>query len=288
MRTYEILSRVFPRSFTAKVFFVAFCGTHVPLIATIIWVVMQDGGLMAHVPVLLVTLVATLAGTAVTLLALRAVLSPLYRIESTMRLYEEDGAVEPLPFTYNDQIGRLMQRTNRLVLHVDQRLDDHQAEADIDVLTGIPNRRGFERRARRFGENAIMVIDIDRFKLVNDSHGHETGDRVLKQVAGVLHAGMRPTDSLARLGGEEFVVQLRNTNASDAVMVAERLRRAVEANVRVGGVPVTISIGVAEQHDGAPLAEAIRRADMGTYAAKSAGRNRVIKGPTAQFGIVAA
>lgn len=288
MRLYESLSRIFPRSFTGKVFFVAFCGTHVPLIALVFWALSRSGPADQYLPVLIVALLATLAGTAATLLALSAILAPLYRIGESMRAFEERGVVEPLPFGFHDQIGQLMQRTNRLVLHVDQRIDDHTAEAETDPLTGIANRRGFDRRARRSGANSILLIDIDRFKAVNDSYGHDVGDRVLRQVAGVLHAGLRPTDLVARLGGEEFVVQLTGQTGPAAMEVAERLRMAVEAEVRVSGRSVTISVGVAEQRDGAPVAEAIQRADKGTYAAKTGGRNRVMPGPQHYLAGVAA
>lgn len=279
MRLYVVLARLFPRSFTAKVFFVAFCGTHVPLIALALWAVLRSGPDNQEIPVLIVALLATLIGTAATLAALSAILAPLYRIDESLRAFEERGMVEPLPFGFHDQIGLLMQRANRLVLHVDQRIDDQTAEAETDSLTGIANRRGFDRRARRRGANTILVIDIDRFKAVNDGFGHDAGDRVLRQVAGVLHAGLRPVDVVARLGGEEFVVQLAGQTGAAAMEVAERLRMAVESGVRVSGRPVTISVGVAEQLDGAPLAEAIQRADKGTYAAKSGGRNRVMAGP---------
>jgi diguanylate cyclase (GGDEF)-like protein len=288
MRLYESLSRLFPRSFTAKVFFVAFCGTHIPLIALVLWALLRAGPASDVLPVLIVALVATLAGTAATLFALSAILAPLYRIGESMRAFEERGEVEPLPFRFQDQIGLLMQRTNRLVLHVDQKMDDQAAEAETDPLTGIANRRGFDRRARRVGENTILLIDIDRFKSVNDSYGHDVGDRVLRQVAGVLHAGVRPTDLVARLGGEEFVVQLVGQVGPLAMDVAERLGMAVESEVRVSGRSITISVGVAEQRDGAPVAEAVQRADKGTYAAKSGGRNRVMPGPQHYLAEVAA
>lgn len=288
MRLYEFLSRLFPRSFTAKVFFVAFCGTHIPLIALVFWALLRAGPSSDVLPVLIVALSATLAGTAATLLALSAILAPLYRIGESMRAFEERGVIDPLPFGFYDQIGVLMQRTNRLVLHVDQKMDDQAAEAETDPLTGIANRRGFDRRARRIGENTILLIDIDRFKSVNDSYGHDVGDRVLRQVAGVLHAGVRPTDLVARLGGEEFVVQLVGQVGPAAMEVAERLRMAVESDVRVSGRSITISVGVAEQRQGAPVAEAVQRADKGAYAAKSGGRNRVMPGPQHYLAEVAA
>lgn len=124
MWLYDRLSRIFPRSFTAKLFFVAFCGVHVPLVTLALWALVQAGPLSAHLPWLIWGLVATLVGTLATLWAIHAILAPLMQVEQTLRAFEEDGHVQPLPWTYGDEIGRLMTLSNRLVLHVDQRLTE--------------------------------------------------------------------------------------------------------------------------------------------------------------------
>lgn len=162
--------------------------------------------------------------------------------------------------------------------------------ATTDILTGLPNRRHFlERmeqelaRFHRFGKStALLMIDIDHFKLVNDRHGHAAGDAVLRHFAGLTLATLRKIDLIGRLGGEEFALILPGTDAEGAHLYAERLRRAVEEHACLAGaveVPVTVSIGLTlfETSDigtDLPLA----RADAALYQAKQEGRNRVEMG----------
>lgn len=283
MWLYQGLSRVFPRSFTAKVLLLALCGTHVPLLALLLWLASRTGSWSQHVEVLGLVLGATVFGTAATLWALREILAPLIRIEHTLADFEERGLVTPLPFDFRDEIGRLMVRANRLVLHVDRRLTEQAAEAATDPLTGLLNRRGFDRERAQAEAGAVLVIDIDHFKAVNDRLGHAAGDTVLCAVAAVLRHLLRAEDVIARLGGEEFVVLLPGTDAETALAVGERLRAGVEMQVRAGDLPVTISVGTAGPRDGDSGEDQVHRADMGVYAAKTAGRNRVMPGPPAMF-----
>jgi diguanylate cyclase (GGDEF)-like protein len=157
-----------------------------------------------------------------------------------------------------------------------------------DALTGLANRRQFELalareidRVARAGEPAlVLMIDIDHFKLVNDTHGHSAGDLVLKAVARALHECIRPMDTVARFGGEEFAMILPNCPPSFGQQVAERVRTKVQgrsATIAPGQeVSVTVSIGGAFApqwvRSSAPLW--IERADQQLYRAKSEGRNR--------------
>lgn len=161
------------------------------------------------------------------------------------------------------------------------------SQAVTDPLTGIANRRSFDeelalewRRAERVGETlSLVLLDIDNFKRVNDTHGHQQGDAVLREVAAVLRAGVRQVDLAARYGGEEFALVLPETTLADAVTVAERLRGAVE---RIGieledgtTLPVTASFGVAEKSDRERGEDLVAAADESLYEAKRAGKNRV-------------
>jgi diguanylate cyclase (GGDEF)-like protein len=159
-------------------------------------------------------------------------------------------------------------------------------EALIDPLTGVFNRRSFmefsvreEARANRGGNTfAVLMVDIDHFKRVNDTYGHPAGDTVIRELAAVASRTLRPSDILARYGGEEFVVSLPDTNQEQAQIVAERLRHAIEATAVIGdagAIRFTISIGVAICSHDTPLKDAIVRADQALYAAKRNGRNRV-------------
>ncbi len=155
----------------------------------------------------------------------------------------------------------------------------------LDGLTGIFNRRFFElrileeiERARRCGTGmAVVMVDIDQFKRLNDEFGHLLGDEVLRQVSSLFHQQLRKIDVVCRYGGEEFAILLTQTNAQHALGVAEKLRRLVEG-WQFPGVPrtVTLSAGVAAFPDhGTSRDELIRAADTGLYAAKQAGRNQV-------------
>jgi diguanylate cyclase (GGDEF)-like protein/PAS domain S-box-containing protein len=160
-------------------------------------------------------------------------------------------------------------------------------EALTDPLTGLCNRRGLERRwellqprpAPCSGHPFWIMIDIDHFKRVNDTYGHEAGDAVLKALAASLQLAAREGDVAARLGGEEFVLLLPSATKEVAVAVAERLRGRVEAlSVATGGstVQVTASFGVSLQAQGEDWSTALQRADVALYEAKRGGRNRVV------------
>jgi len=156
--------------------------------------------------------------------------------------------------------------------------------ASTDSLTGCRNRREFEerfddilyRRARYGRAASLLLIDVDRFKSVNDSLGHQEGDRVLVDLARLIDAGKRPDDLSARLGGDEFAVAVEAGEA-EAAALAERLRRAfadyAAGRPAFGGLG--LSIGVAEASDGDGRDGLMRKADRALYAAKQAGRNRV-------------
>jgi two-component system cell cycle response regulator len=159
--------------------------------------------------------------------------------------------------------------------------------ATIDALTGLNNRRAFIEatsrevaRADRYVEPLSLVLfDLDHFKLVNDVRGHAAGDCVLRAIGRVLRETMRAADFCARWGGEEFVVSMPQTSASQAKLVAERLRAAIASATiadEVGApIPVTASLGIATLRAGETLDAFVDRADRAMYVAKSSGRNRV-------------
>jgi diguanylate cyclase (GGDEF)-like protein len=167
--------------------------------------------------------------------------------------------------------------------------------AYLDGLTGIFNRRFFELRiveeidrARRYDTGmAVVMVDIDQFKRLNDEFGHLLGDEVLRQVSSIFHQQLRKIDVLCRYGGEEFAILLSQTNAVHALGVAEKLRKTVEA-WQFPGVPraVTISAGTANYPEhGSTRDELVKAADAGLYAAKQAGRNRVCLVPSPKRGL---
>ncbi|HEY8380336.1 MAG TPA: GGDEF domain-containing protein [Nannocystis sp.] len=171
-----------------------------------------------------------------------------------------------------------------------QLLAEVQQMATTDWLTGLCNRRHFFRlgedeiaRAFRYDHPiSVLMLDIDHFKPINDSHGHSVGDQVLAAVAKRLAGGLRRSDVAGRYGGEEFAMVLPETDLAAARVVAERLRDSVAVRpieTAEGPLQVTISVGVVGVRAGENLLDALTRADAGLYAAKRAGRNRVELGP---------
>lgn len=162
-------------------------------------------------------------------------------------------------------------------------LEQVVALARMDPLTEIPNRLHLREvfdeektRAERYRRPFVLVmIDVDHFKEVNDTHGHDVGDVVLKSVAQLLRAQARSSDKVFRWGGEEFLVLAVETDVAGALVLAERLRQSIEAATFACAKPLTASFGVAEFVAGDTLEALTRRADQALYAAKGAGRNCV-------------
>jgi diguanylate cyclase (GGDEF)-like protein len=173
-------------------------------------------------------------------------------------------------------------------LRLQQREAQIVAASLTDPLTGAGNRRRLEQaliaetnRADRTGAKlAAFIADLDHFKLVNDNYGHEVGDKALVAFGDLLRRRTRATDIVARLGGEEFVVLMPNTDLANAFAVADRIREAFAASP-IEPLPntLTASFGVAEMAPGEQGNELLRRADIALYDAKRSGRNRVATQP---------
>lgn len=161
------------------------------------------------------------------------------------------------------------------------------ARSDVDPLTGTYNRQTMmgdlnaerERAIRTKVPTAIALVDLDHFKSINDTYGHQAGDIVLQSVAGILQSHVRPFDKVYRYGGEEFLICLPNADMKQCARVLERLRRVIEAStVTISDdtiLPVTASIGAAPMTKSRTTEQIIEKADRALYAAKEGGRNRV-------------
>jgi diguanylate cyclase (GGDEF)-like protein len=160
----------------------------------------------------------------------------------------------------------------------------HKTAAKTDALTGLPNRGSFFQEAASLSQTgsrplALLMIDLDHFKSINDQFGHAVGDRVLKIFAQTTAGNLRPTDLVGRLGGEEFAVLLPGASEEGAWIVAERLRSAfADAATTVDGLPVhaTASVGMSVLNPGQDMNALLDLADQALYRAKAAGRNRVV------------
>ena len=163
-----------------------------------------------------------------------------------------------------------------------------KATSDLDPLTGAHTRQTMTRelmrereRSLRSGKPCMLAMgDLDHFKQVNDTHGHQAGDMVLRLVAAAFLEALRPYDRLYRFGGEEFLFCLPEVTPEAAAQALERLRRRIEeVQVPIGGgrtIRVTCSFGIASLSGETPVKTAMQRADKALYAAKEAGRNRVM------------
>lgn len=275
MRLYAVLDRLFPGSFAAKVFFVAFIGTHIPLIATVIYAVGSSLPFAEFLPVLGLVFAATLLGSAATIVSIWALLEPVRMARRSFKALEGDTIQPRLPDHYRDELGYMMRTINRVSDRLGRRLVAAEQAALEDPLTGCLNRRGFLESVPHQPEGTVIYADLDHFKRINDLHGHAVGDEVLRDAAEALRRELRGSDVLARFGGEEFVVWL-SPPRPEAVQVAERLRLSVATRVRARGDVVTASLGVAAARPGAGLDEVLDAADRALLAAKEAGRNRVV------------
>lgn len=254
---------------------------------------------------LVVTLSSLLMAGLLSVAIASSVTRPLARVSAAVARLREGmlgtrvdvrrtGVLRPLADGINAMADRLAEHEAELQQRVLQATEELRRQkeaaersARIDPLTGLLNRRAFNelaereiQRARRFRQPmSLLVIDLDRFKSINDSHGHLVGDAVLEDFARVASEQLRSLDIIARLGGEEFVVLLPGTDPEGAFQLAERMRQAIASNsMALESVTLryTASFGIAGFEPRQPSLERwVARADAALYEAKAKGRNRV-------------
>ncbi len=258
------------------------------------WVIGWDSGfhyyMVLTIPVLMLSTMWSLRIKALLAVMIGALLmaADVY-LRGRVPLVAVPPALEALLYYFNllsmlSILGFLAFSYQRLVLLAERQL---RLQACTDPLTQLRNRRFamevaqheaavFQRGGR---PPALLLCDIDHFKRINDRHGHEAGDAVLRAVAQALRDGVREIDHVARWGGEEFLVLLPDTEEAEAHRVADRLREAVqqlEAGPRAEALVVTMTIGVSVLRAGEGIDQALARADKALYRGKEAGRNRVM------------
>jgi diguanylate cyclase (GGDEF)-like protein len=203
-------------------------------------------------------------------------------IAATPLVYQAAGTDVALRFAVSMLLTAIVMH---IITGVMSRLQEELEDlAATDPLTGALNRRqmetslseAVERRSRSNASASVLLIDIDHFKNINDSFGHDAGDKVLKALVALVKKRARRLDRVFRMGGEEFLVLLSDTRAPDAVIHAERLRLLVSDAPLVDTLSITISIGVAECVPGQAVDAWIKQADDALYFAKQDGRNRVV------------
>lgn len=276
MNFYLATSFIFPRSLRLRLFSLCFVATHLPLIAWCGWSLVN--GRLALTEFLLL-IAATVVGTGVALLGIGALLNPIHVLADT--LHRNEGPAPVLP-EMGDIIHTLYAGVHRAATATRSHLEDLSSAAFDDPLTGIANRRGFLDALGRLPaaqrKGCIAIVDIDFFKQVNDTLGHDEGDRVLCAFADRLSGHLRRADMIARWGGEEFVIFFRNCIEDEAdsalCRIASRLHDDPVGEVR--GRALTFSAGLCSWQDG-DVTIPLRHADEALYMAKQSGRDRVCR-----------
>ena len=224
----------------------------------------------------------------------RFVLQPISQLEAAMQALKDGhydshnlprgrAEIARLIWHFRDMANTIQTYTNELESRVEARTAELNRLARFDLLTDLLNRRGTEETLKQTCLRAereeqpfwLLWIDIDRFKLINDTYGHKAGDLALQQVADCLREQLRPYDMAGRWGGDEFLVMLYPSTYQEMQQIAERLRRRIADQVKLDGEPVTVSIGGYCTDHSEPLLEIMAYADRALYKAKSEGRNRV-------------
>jgi diguanylate cyclase (GGDEF)-like protein/hemerythrin-like metal-binding protein len=210
----------------------------------------------------------------------KAMVDIIHRLDAALKSGRERGELESI-------LAFLESHAEHHFLFDEEWFRSLEQMASTDMLTGAWNRRHFEEavegeihRSSRYGHPlSLLFLDIDHFKRINDTFGHAAGDQVLREMASCIRGAIRLSDSLARWGGEEFLVLMPNTGLSSATALAERVRSHLAGHTFTGVGQVTASLGVAEYLPANSLHEWLDRADRAMYRAKGEGRNRVEADP---------
>jgi diguanylate cyclase (GGDEF)-like protein len=283
LKTYASLARIgFPKSYSGKIMLVVFAGTHLPLVALVLYLLLASpGGLGTHLGVLAALLSATLLGFVATLFALRALLASVRLASSSLEVYLDERRKPELPIGFSDEAGKLMADVQHTVDHLDTTIRLLEGLSGTDHLTGLPNRRGGEEhlaedlaRAKRGGAIlTVAVVDVNNFKAINDTHGHQAGDVCIRHVARVIRRSVREGDWLARWGGDEFVLSLWDASvfaSPEAVLgrINAGLRRSPVALPGGEELVLSISVGAHRYAGEDDLRELLAKADAPMYQAK--------------------
>ena len=233
-------------------------------------------------------LVALLTSLAVAALLTRrlaaAALRPIHRLTQAARAFGSGHLGHRVAVTSSAELHEMADTFNRMAEALQEQHGQLERQAFTDSLTGIPNRALFEDRARhaldrtlRTSERvAVLMIDLDDFKLVNDGLGHASGDELIAAAARRIDEATRPSDTVARLGGDEFAVLLESVRGlDDALTAAERIRELFDSPFDLNGAEVVVStsIGIAMAQDTIDAEELLRRADLAMYRVKEGGKD---------------
>jgi diguanylate cyclase (GGDEF)-like protein len=280
---YMLLARWgFPKSYKSKIMLVMFLGTHVPLVALVFYLLLSSPvSLRPALPILVLLVCATLIGTAAALYALNGLLAPVRLATSSLTEYLDSQRLPNLPVGFTDEAGRLMADLQYTLTNLDASIRSLEGLSGSDPLTGLLNRRAGEKRLaedaarvkRGRGTLTIGVVDVNNFKSINDTYGHQAGDACIRHVANVIRRNIRESDWLARWGGDEFVLALHDASPFGATeLVLQRIVSDLKNSpVRVSQgekIVLTITIGGSRYSGEADLRDLVAKADEALYTAK--------------------
>ena len=278
----QLSSMGFPKSYRGKIMLVMFVGTHVPLVVLVFYLLLSSSVTLRPALEILVLLVsATFVGTAAALYALNSLLAPVRLASTSLTEYLDSQRLPDLPIGFADDAGRLMADVQYALNSLDATIRSLEGLSGTDPLTGLLNRRAGEKRlaedaarVRRGGSTlTIGVLDVNNFKSINDTYGHQIGDLCIRHVAEVVRRNIRDSDWLARWGGDEFVLALHDASPFAATeLILQRIVRDLrDSPVRIpqgDELALTITIGASRYSGEADLRELVDKADEALYEAK--------------------
>jgi len=293
LKTYALVSGWgFPKTYRGKIVLVTFLAAQAPLLATALYLLLGSSvGSGAALPASALLVVVALAGAALALLALGALLAPVRLTSSAIERYLEDRSKPDIPTGFSDEAGRLMADARHAIEYLDSTIRSLEGLSGTDHLTGMPNRRSGEERlaedlarAKRGGAFlTVAVVDVDKFKTINDTHGHHAGDLCIRHVADVIRCSVREGDWLARWGGDEFVLALWEASlfASPEAALGRINAELRRSPVRLSGeeeLMLSVSVGARRYAGEDDFRELLAKADAAMYQAKREGRAWVLAG----------
>ncbi len=284
MGVYRLLADVAPirTSYAGKFALAAFVGVMIPLVIFIVYLLLSRTDWNTMYPAIAALVLACFMGFLGTMWMVRELLVPIDLTAETLREYIDSRKLPDLPIHFPDRAGRLMEGTQYTLSQLHETINRLERVSDTDDLTGIYNRRAGEKRLseevaraeRDLQSFQVAFFDINRFKDINDGHGHSAGDACISHLAALLQLNTRRGDWVARWGGDEFVVGLHRNRALKMVM--ERIVKAVETSpceIAPGlETRISVSCGVAEYRFGDGPAGVLADADKAMYAAKELSR----------------
>jgi|GEM_PF-3301686 len=233
---------------------------------------------------IIITIIIGLVSAIIAILLSRTITRPLVRLSKAASEVGGGNLGIAVKVSSGDEVGALAGTFNDMVKKLDELNRELQRAATVDKLTGALNRGRIDQllqlemeRSRRYHTPlALIMLDLDHFKRINDTYGHLEGDQVLKAVVASIRQNLRSADALGRWGGEEFLVILPQTGLAQAAVAAEKVRHCVEKRAPDHVCCATVSCGVAVLREGDSEDSFLKRADVALYAAKHRGRNRVV------------